>query len=112
MQVSKEKTKRQGLELFYADVGDKDNYAACVVDNAEEDTFKFVGWIRKYCFKYGTKVKLTKKELGLEYDPTPVSKPAVQTIVPCKECHEHPCTCPKDKPEDEYIAAQNMSWSD
>jgi len=65
MRVSKEKTTRQGLDLIYADVGDRLNYAACVVDNEEEDTFKFVGWIRKYCFKYGTQVKLTKEELGI-----------------------------------------------
>jgi len=60
-----ESTRRRGLDLVYADVGDKLDYAACVVDNEEEDTFKFVGWIRKFCFKYGTTVKLTKEDLGI-----------------------------------------------
>jgi hypothetical protein len=65
MRVSKEKTKRRSLDLVYADVGDKLNYAACVIDNQEQDTFKFVGWIRKYCHKYGIVVHLTKEELGI-----------------------------------------------
>ena len=60
-----ESTKRHGMDIIYAEVGDKINYAACVVDNEKENTFKFVGWIRKYCFKYGTQVKLTKEELGI-----------------------------------------------
>ena len=50
-------------DLIYADVGDKLNYAACVAD--EDDNLTFVAWIRKYCFKYGIKIKVDKKDLGL-----------------------------------------------
>jgi hypothetical protein len=95
-------------DIIYAEVGDKENYAAVLPSNDEADTMTFVGWISKRCYKYGVKVKLTKEELGLSY---PIRTAAVKTIVPCKECHEHPCTCPEDKDDDEYIYAQGIAWS-
>jgi len=54
-------------QLIYADVGDKLNYAACV-DPDGDDNLKFVGWIRKFCFKYGTRTKCKPEEIpGLVY---------------------------------------------
>jgi hypothetical protein len=80
-------------DLIYVECGDKLNYAACWLPEQDGDLV-FMGWIRKFCYKYGIKMKVSMEELGLTYPPPVVeAAPTRVTIVPCKECHEHPCTC-------------------
>jgi hypothetical protein len=53
-------------DLIYVECGDKLNYAACYLPEQDGDLV-FLCWIRKFCFKYGTKMKVSMDELGLTY---------------------------------------------
>lgn len=66
----KAKNKRAkigGLDLtkaVHVEVGDKLNYAMCW--KSDDDSLKFMGWIRKYCCSDKSAViKKTKEEIGL-----------------------------------------------
>lgn len=53
-------------DLIYVECGDKLNYAACWLPEQDGDLV-FIGWIRKFCYKYGIKMKVSADELGLTY---------------------------------------------
>lgn len=53
-------------DLIYVECGDKLNYAACYLPEQDGDLV-FLGWIRKFCFKYGIQMKMSMEDLGLTY---------------------------------------------
>ena len=87
-------------DLIYVECGDKLNYAACYLPEQDGDLV-FLGWIRKFCFKYGIQMKVSADELGLTYKGWKAKmarKMAQETV--------------EEEDKSEFIYKQNISWSD
>ena len=88
-------------DLIYVECGDKLNYAACWLPEQDGDLV-FIGWIRKFCYKYGIKMKVSADELGLTYKGW---KAKYEKEMALKEAEE-------EKDNSEFIYKQNISWGD
>lgn len=91
-------------DLIYVECGNKLDYAACWLPEQDGDLV-FLGWIRKFCYKYGRKMKVSADELGLTYKGWKAKQAKLAQEMAPKEEEE-------DKDLDEYIYHQNISWND
>jgi len=87
-------------DLIYVECGDKLNYAACYLPEQDGDLV-FLGWIRKFCFKYGIQMKVSADELGLTYKGWKAKQAKLAQEMALKE-----------EDESEFIYKQNIKWSD
>jgi hypothetical protein len=86
-------------DLIYVECGDKLNYAACYLPEQDGDLV-FLGWIRKFCFKYGIQMKVSKEDLGLTHAGW--KKKKAQEEMAIEEV---------EKDETKFIYNQNIKWN-
>ena len=55
-------------------------------------------------------VPTPKLEKALELLEKEIERKKITTIVPCKECHEHPCTCIKRYKYDEWDILEDTEY--